>query len=53
MFYFWWERVANTALLMVYRASMVHLRCAFGQREAVEVVCSVCRFGRRGVKDIW
>jgi len=30
--------VARTALLIVDKVSIVHLRCAFGLREAVKVV---------------
>ena len=38
LFYTRWEGVARTALLMVDMVSIVHLRCAFGDREAVRVV---------------
>ena len=38
MFYTWWEGVARTALVMVVKVSIVHLRCAFGLREAARAV---------------
>ena len=38
MFYPRWEGVARTALLIVDKVFMVHVRCAFGFKDAVRAV---------------
>ncbi len=38
LFYPRWEGVDRTALLIVDRVSIVHLKCAFGQRKVVRAV---------------